>query len=102
MVANYKVLMFERGFFMTIVGIRRVDLDRDGSSIHGYQLHCIDEDVHIDQGDAVDKFFVSDRLCLDCAYSPSLGDQILPIYPKESKRIKTIIRLDNPTDKHHK
>lgn len=79
---------------MTIVGIRRLDIDRDDSHIHGYMLHCHDEDVQMDYGEAVDKFFVSDRICSQAAYSPTLGDNIMPIYPKGSKSLKTIMRLD--------
>lgn len=79
---------------MVIVGIRRLDIDRDGSNIHGFMLHCHDEDMQMDFGEAVDKFFISDRICQNISYSPTLGDNIMPIYPKGSKSLKTIMRLD--------
>lgn len=79
---------------MVIVGIRRLDIDRDGSNIHGYMLHCHDEDSQMDYGEAVDKVFMSDRIANNCAYSPAIGDRFMPIYPKGSKSLKTIIRLD--------
>lgn len=79
---------------MEVIGIRRLDIDRDGKNIHGYMLHCHDEDIQMDYGIAVDKFFVSDRICNNASYSPTLGDNIMPIYPKGSNTLKTIMRLD--------
>ena len=79
---------------MTVVGIRRVDSDSERGSFHGFTLHCHDEDVVLDFGEAVDKFFVSDRVCSNSGYSPSVGDKVMPIYPKGSKSLKTILVLN--------
>ena len=41
---------------MTVVGIRRVDIDRDGANIHGYKYFCTEK---VDGVPAVSYFFSS-------------------------------------------
>lgn len=78
---------------MKVVGIRRIDIDRDGSSIHGYKYFCT-EPVDGVAGLSVDSFFATDRLLSSLPRDISLDDEVIPVYRKESRQLRTII-FDN-------
>lgn len=79
---------------MKVVGIRRVDINYDSGSVHGYQYHLTEEGSGV-AGVAVDKIFVSDRLLNTLSRDIQLGDEIMPIYPRESRRLRTILFLED-------
>lgn len=75
---------------MKVVGIRRVDLDRDGSSVHGYKYFCT-EPVDGVAGLSVDSFFASDALLNTLSRDITLDDEIIPAFKRESRQLRTII-----------
>ena len=80
---------------MKVVGIRRIDIDNDNGVVRGYQYHCTSDEDSAVAGVSVEKFFASDRVLNALKRDIQLGDEIMPIYPRESKRLRTILFLDD-------
>lgn len=68
---------------MKLIGIRRVDISRDGSEVHGYNLYCTYPDPKTD-GEACERLWVSDRVLVN-AGDLRLGCEITPLYNKYGK-----------------
>lgn len=79
---------------MKVVGIRRIDIVNDNGVVNGYQYHCTSDEDSSVAGVTVEKFFASDRVLNALKRDIQLGDEIMPIYPRESKRLRTILFLD--------
>lgn len=77
---------------MTVVGIRRVDMDRDGRSYHGNKYFVTDTEDNVD-GVTTDSFFASDYLLSSLKKAITLGDEIVPVYKRESRTLRTIVFL---------
>lgn len=75
---------------MKVVGIRRVDFESDGKSIHGYKYYCTDVDDNV-VGNTTDSFFASDRVVNSLKKDISLDDEVIPCYKRDSRSLSTII-----------
>lgn len=77
---------------MKVVGIRRIDISSDKGEVHGYKYYCNESDPNV-SGFSVDSFFVSDRLLSSLPRDIALEDEVVPVYKKESKALRTVVFL---------
>lgn len=68
---------------MKLIGIRRVDISRDGSEVHGYNLYCTYPDPKT-EGDACERLWVNDRVLVN-AGDLRVGCEVIPLYNKYGK-----------------
>lgn len=68
---------------MKLIGIRRVDISRDGSEVHGYNLYCTYPDPKT-EGEACERLWVNDRVLVN-AGDLRVGCELTPLYNKYGK-----------------
>lgn len=69
---------------MKLVGYRRVDISREGTEVHGYNLFCIYPSENV-TGVEAERLWVSDKVLGDGAGSLRAGVEITPLYNKYGK-----------------
>lgn len=79
---------------MKVVGIRRVDIKSDNGLISGYKYYCTEAADNV-AGVVTDSFFASDRLLKTLPRDIVIDDEVLPVYKRESKQLRSVVFLDN-------
>lgn len=75
---------------MKVIGIRRIDITNDNGSFHGYKYYCTEEDPNV-AGVIADSFTISDDVASSLPRDICIDDEVIPVYRRESKRIRTVI-----------
>lgn len=68
---------------MKLIGFRRVDISRDGSEVHGYNLYCTYPDPKT-EGEACERLWVNVRVLVN-AGDLRVGCEVTPLYNKYGK-----------------
>lgn len=79
---------------MKIVGKRYIDIKNEKGSFQGYRFYCTDDSNPDVDGLMVDSFVASTKLIASLKRDPDIGDDVMPVYPKESKSLRTILFVD--------
>ena len=79
---------------MKIVGKRYININNEKGSFQGYKYFCTDDSNHDVDGLMVDSFVASSKLIATLKRDPEIGDEVMPVYPKESKSLRTILFVD--------
>lgn len=79
---------------MKVIGIRRLEIDNSNGSYRGYKYYCTETDPNV-AGFTTDSFTISDRQLSNLPRDIQLDDDVLPVYKKDSKVLRTVIFLDN-------
>lgn len=78
---------------MEVIGIRRIDISSANGEYHGYKYYCTDEDPNV-AGRITETFTLSDRASSNLSRQICLGDDVIPVYKRDSKVIRTVIFND--------
>lgn len=65
---------------MKLIGFKRVDISRDGSEVHGYNLYCTYPAPKM-EGVVAERLWVNDRVLVN-AGDLRLGCEVTPLYNK--------------------
>ena len=65
---------------MKLIGFKRVDISRDGTEVHGYNLYCTYADPKT-EGEACERLWVNDRVLVN-AGDLRVGCEVTPLYNK--------------------
>lgn len=75
---------------MKVVGIRRIEIKTENGEVRGYKYYCTEPAKDV-AGVSVDSFFVSDRLLSNLPRDIALDDEVIPVYKRESKTLRTVV-----------
>lgn len=75
---------------MKVIGIRRIDINNDRGAYHGYKYYCTDKDDNV-AGVITDTFTISDRVANELPRDIALDDEVIPVYKRESKVVRSVI-----------
>lgn len=78
---------------MKVVGIRRIEISNKDGEVRGYKFYCTENDPNV-AGVSVDSFFASDRLLSTLPRDIQLDDEVIPVYKRESRSLRTVV-FDN-------
>lgn len=78
---------------MKVVGIRRIDISNANGEYHGYKYYCTEKDQNV-AGVLTDTFTLSDRFLSSMDREICLEDEVIPVYKRDSKVIRSVI-FDN-------
>lgn len=65
---------------MKLIGFKRVDISREGTEVHGYNLYCTYRDDRT-EGEVCERLWVNDRVLVN-AGDLRLGCEVTPLYNK--------------------
>lgn len=78
---------------MKVIGWRRIDLDdpTKNLNLHGIKYYCTEDGDKNCVGSTCESFYASDIVLDRVVGDIEIGSEIIPVYKKESKVLRTIV-----------